>query len=91
MLSQACTIIHYLKICRSRVVAHAFDPSTWEAEWGGSLILRPAWSQKTNTLSQKKPQQQQPQNNNEENLTKQKTSCYSYNVEDQTYPEPCAC
>jgi hypothetical protein len=26
------------------VVAHAFDPSTWEAEAGGFLSLRPAWS-----------------------------------------------
>jgi hypothetical protein len=26
------------------VVAHAFDPSTWEAEAGGFLNLRPAWS-----------------------------------------------
>jgi hypothetical protein len=27
------------------VVAHAFDPSTWEAEAGGFLSSRPAWSQ----------------------------------------------
>jgi hypothetical protein len=27
-----------------RVVAHAFDPSTWEAESGGFLSSRPAWS-----------------------------------------------
>jgi hypothetical protein len=26
------------------MVAHAFDPSTWEAEAGGFLSLRPAWS-----------------------------------------------
>jgi hypothetical protein len=26
------------------VVAHAFNPSTWEAEAGGSLNSRPAWS-----------------------------------------------
>jgi hypothetical protein len=26
------------------VVAHTFNPSTWEAEAGGSLSLRPAWS-----------------------------------------------
>jgi hypothetical protein len=26
------------------VVAHAFNPSTWEAETGGFLSLRPAWS-----------------------------------------------
>jgi hypothetical protein len=28
------------------VVAHAFDPSTWEAEAGGFLSSRPAWSTK---------------------------------------------
>ena len=26
------------------VVAHAFNPSTWEAEAGGFLSPRPAWS-----------------------------------------------
>jgi hypothetical protein len=26
------------------VVAHAFDPSTWEAEAGRFLSSRPAWS-----------------------------------------------
>ena len=26
------------------MVAHAFNPSTWEAEADGSLSLRPAWS-----------------------------------------------
>jgi hypothetical protein len=26
------------------VVAHAFNPSTWEAEAGRFLSLRPAWS-----------------------------------------------
>jgi hypothetical protein len=26
------------------VVAHAFNPSTWEAEAGGFLSLRPTWS-----------------------------------------------
>jgi hypothetical protein len=28
------------------LVAHAFNPSTWEAEAGGFLSLRPAWSTK---------------------------------------------
>jgi hypothetical protein len=28
------------------VVTHAFNPSTWEAEAGGFLSLRPAWSTK---------------------------------------------
>jgi hypothetical protein len=26
------------------MVAHTFNPSTWEAEAGGFLSLRPAWS-----------------------------------------------
>jgi hypothetical protein len=29
---------------RWAVVAHAFNPSTWEAEAGGFLSSRPAWS-----------------------------------------------
>jgi hypothetical protein len=29
---------------RRAVVAHAFNPSTWEAEAGGFLSSRPAWS-----------------------------------------------
>jgi hypothetical protein len=28
------------------VVVHAFNPSTWEAETGGFLSSRPAWSTK---------------------------------------------
>jgi hypothetical protein len=28
------------------MVAHAFNPSTWEAEAGGFLSSRPAWSTK---------------------------------------------
>jgi hypothetical protein len=30
--------------CSQEVVAHAFDLSTWEAEAGGFLNLRPDWS-----------------------------------------------
>ena len=38
-------IIFFKKRKESRVVvAHTFDPSTWEAEAGGFLSLRPAWS-----------------------------------------------
>jgi hypothetical protein len=41
MLGSSCQ----LKVTsRPGVVAHAFDPSTWEAEAGGFLSLRPAWS-----------------------------------------------
>jgi hypothetical protein len=31
--------------CRA-VVAHAFNPSTWDAEAGGFLSSKPAWSTK---------------------------------------------
>jgi hypothetical protein len=31
---------------RRAVVPHAFNPSTWEAEAGGLLSSRPAWSTK---------------------------------------------
>ena len=30
--------------CRPGLVVHAFNPSTWEAETGEFLSLRPAWS-----------------------------------------------
>jgi hypothetical protein len=38
-------VFYFLKIilCQA-VVAHAFNPSTWEAEAGGFLSSRPAWS-----------------------------------------------
>jgi hypothetical protein len=40
------------------VVAHAFNPSTWEAEAGGFLSSRPTWSTQPGlhreTLSKKK-------------------------------------
>jgi hypothetical protein len=31
-------------VCRAVVIAHAFNSSTWEAEAGGFLSLRLAWS-----------------------------------------------
>jgi hypothetical protein len=34
------------KLARQVVVAHAFNPSTWEAETGRLLSSRPAWSTK---------------------------------------------
>jgi major histocompatibility complex class I len=41
--------MHKLKVkikikIKPGMVAHAFNPSTWEAEAGGFLSLRPAWS-----------------------------------------------
>jgi hypothetical protein len=35
---------HFNKNGEPDMVAHAFDPSTWEAEAGGFLSSRPAWS-----------------------------------------------
>jgi hypothetical protein len=35
-----------IKKIRPGVMAHAFNPSTQEAEAGGFLSLRPAWSTK---------------------------------------------
>jgi hypothetical protein len=39
-------VSHILKsdTAKPGVVAHAFNPSTWEAEAGGFLSSRPAWS-----------------------------------------------
>jgi hypothetical protein len=37
---------HLIKRSGRAVVAHAFNPSTWEAEAGGFLSSRPAWSTK---------------------------------------------
>jgi hypothetical protein len=39
------------------VVVHAFNPSTWEAEAGGSVSLRPVWSTGTG-LHRETPSQQ---------------------------------
>jgi hypothetical protein len=37
----------FLKKIKSRaMVAHDFNPSTWEAEAGRFLSLKPAWSKK---------------------------------------------
>jgi hypothetical protein len=37
--------LHFKIVLSSQaVVAHAFNPSTWEAEAGRFLSLRPAWS-----------------------------------------------
>jgi major histocompatibility complex class I len=38
--------MHIYKEKEPGVVAHAFNPSTREAEAGGFLSLRPAWSTK---------------------------------------------
>jgi hypothetical protein len=44
--------ISTVKICLwLGVVAHAFNPSTWEAEAGGFLSSRPAWATQKNPAS----------------------------------------
>jgi hypothetical protein len=40
-------VIAYFKFFSLGVVVHAFNSSTWEAEAGGFLSLRPAWSTKS--------------------------------------------
>jgi hypothetical protein len=78
-------IIFVLKkfITSQAMVAHAFNPSTWEAEAGGFLGLRPAWSTEwvpgqpgphRETLSQK-------QNKTKQNKIKQKFITYSGQVD----------
>jgi hypothetical protein len=58
------------------MVVHAFNPSTWEAEAGGFLSSRPAWSTKwvpgqpglyRETLSQK-TKQKKKQNKTKKNF-----------------------
>jgi hypothetical protein len=45
--SHTCVIVLLLRTFEvPGVVVHAFNPSTWEAEAGGFLSLRPAWSTK---------------------------------------------
>jgi hypothetical protein len=38
--------LHSKFLIHRKVMAHAFNPSTWEAEAVGFLSLRPAWSTK---------------------------------------------
>jgi hypothetical protein len=45
-MAKANTIILHKNGLQPGVVAHAFNPSTWEAEAGGFLSLRPAWCTK---------------------------------------------
>ena len=71
---------HVLTLSRNRsraVVARAFNPSTWEAEAGGFLSSRPAWStewvpgqlgQHRETLSQKTKNKQTNKKQNRMNL-----------------------
>jgi hypothetical protein len=46
MTRNKTNIFSFLKVSQPGIVAHAFNPSTPEAETGGSLSSRPAWSTK---------------------------------------------
>jgi hypothetical protein len=52
------------------VVAHSFNPSTWEAEAGEFLSLRPAWSRVSSRIV--KVTQRNPVSKNKQNKTKEK-------------------
>jgi hypothetical protein len=63
--------MHINKLVSPGVVAHVFNLSTWEAEAGGFLSSRPAWSTKwvpgqpglhRETLSQKTKKEKKKQN-----------------------------
>jgi hypothetical protein len=43
---KGCKMEDKKDVCHRAVVAHAFNPSTWEAEAGEFLSSRPAWSTK---------------------------------------------
>jgi hypothetical protein len=83
-LLQKCSELPLLKLqlCQA-VVAHAFNPNTWEAEAGGFLSLRPAWCTEQvlglpgqhrgkKTKKQQQQQQQQQQQNPKQCLEKEK-------------------
>ena len=56
---------------RLSVVAHAFNPSTWETEAGRLLISRPAWT-RVNSRTARVTCLERNQPNNQTNKQKQK-------------------
>ena len=54
------------------VVVYTFNPSTWEAEAGGSLSLRLAWSIRAGSRTGSKATQRNPVSKNQKHKTKQK-------------------
>jgi hypothetical protein len=56
------------------VVAHTFNPSTWEAEAGGFLSLRPAWSTEWDPEQPGLHRETLSQNNNSNNNNNKKSS-----------------
>jgi hypothetical protein len=83
MLTEPCYVnfcIHYKRDLWPGVVVHPFNPSTREAEAGGFLSLRPAWSTKwvpgqpglyRETLSQK--------NKTKQNKKRERDLCHNSN------------
>ena len=39
-----CAQVMHIQILKAYIDTHTFNSSTWEAEAGGSLVLRPVWS-----------------------------------------------
>ena len=56
--------------CEPGMVAHTFNPSTWEAEAGGFLSSRPAWSQVSSRTA--KATQRSPVSKNQKKGKKKK-------------------
>jgi hypothetical protein len=54
------------------MVPHAFNPSTWEAEAGEFLSLKPAWSTKAQGYTEKPCLEKQTNKQNKTNLKKNK-------------------
>jgi hypothetical protein len=81
------------------VVAHAFNPSIWEAKAGGSLSSRPAWStglqsefqdsqsytEKPCLEKQNKTKQKQKQKQNETRLLNLSKCLFSRSMVQQNY------
>jgi hypothetical protein len=55
------------------VVAHAFNPSTQEAEAGGFLNSRPAWSTKVSSRTARAIQKNPVSKNKKQNKTNKQT------------------
>lgn len=72
------------------VVVHAFNPSSWEAEAGGSLCLRPVWSIKSSRTARavytEKPCFQKPKTKNR-NQTKPKKNQTKQTIKPPSQPK----
>jgi hypothetical protein len=59
--------------CHQAVVVHAFNSSTWEAEAGRFLSLRPAWNYRVSSMTSRAIQRN-PLSKTKQNKTKHKTN-----------------